>query len=511
MSNSEGDIDDELLALATGSSEKQHRKGRQGSSSKGKKRKAEVSSESEDLEPESEDDQANPYPLEGKYIDEYDREKLLDMNEMERETIISQRLEEMQKLVDKRNLESMLRENRGEGDTVAKAAKRQHAQRGVTKEKTKGLDELKARRRAKDDRKRTRTDSPRRDRSSSPVDMDMSDEEDEDGQITKYEEEDERVERRMRKDDPITKEILQSCWLPRSKLEAHAMTPWFEEYAKGSFVRYMVGHDKIEGPKYRVCEIINVVKGDKPYKIETETTDDWVDLKHGKSSKVFKMDLISNTPFSDREYDRWKITCDTDQVKLPSKSDLDRKHAQLQKHDSRTRTEADISAIINRRKGLNTVPSTQSITLERSRLYQSLNLAEKRQDFLEAADLRAQIQTLEASIAASSAPVLTEKKFDLALVNERNRQKNQEAIRKQEQAEAERKRKERKLRLEAGMGSGAATPVDSRVKGLGTPSSRPGTPTVKAKIVDSFTLSPSEGIAADSSFLATIDVDLGDF
>lgn len=50
--------------------------------------------------------------------------RLLDMNEMERETIISQRLEEMQKLVDKRNLESMLRENRGEGDTVAKAAKR---------------------------------------------------------------------------------------------------------------------------------------------------------------------------------------------------------------------------------------------------------------------------------------------------------------------------------------------------------------------------------------------------
>lgn len=166
--------------------------------------------------------------------------------------------------------------------------------------------------------------------------MDMSDEEDEDGQITKYEEEDERVERRMRKDEPITKELLQSCWLPRSRLEAHAMTPWFEDYAKGelrcsffpcnplthirlgAFVRYMVGHDKLEGPKYRVCEIASahastvsvislisdlllsdVVKGDKPYKIEKEITDDWVELKHGKSSKVFKMDLISNTPFSD--------------------------------------------------------------------------------------------------------------------------------------------------------------------------------------------------------------------
>lgn len=510
MFNSEGDIDDELLALATeGSPEKQHRKGRQGSSSKGKKRKAEVSSESEDLEPESEDDQVNPYPLEGKYIDEYDREKLLDMNEMERETIISQRLEEMQKLVDKRNLESMLRENRGEGDTVAKAAKRQHAQRGVTKEKTKGLDELKARRRAKDDRKRTRTDSPRRDRSSSPVDMDMSDEEDEDGQITKYEEEDERVERRMRKDEPITKELLQSCWLPRSRLEAHAMTPWFEDYAKGAFVRYMVGHDKLEGPKYRVCEIANVVKGDKPYKIEKEITDDWVELKHGKSSKVFKMDLISNTPFSDREYDRWKITCDTDQVKLPSKSDLDRKHAQLRKHDSHTRTEADITAILARRKGLNTVQTPQSITLERSRLSQSLKLAEKRQDFVEADELRAQIQTLEASIAT---PVPTEKKNDLALVNERNRQKNKESIRRQEQAEAERKRRERKAKLEAA--SGAATPVE-RVKTLrrsDTPTSRPGTPAdSKSGILDPFVISPSEATVPDSSFLASIDVDLGDF
>lgn len=60
----------------------------------------------------------------------------------------------------------------------------------------------------------------------------------------------------------------------------------------------------------------------------------------------------------------------------------------------------------------------------------------------------------------------------MALVNERNWQKNKESIRRQEQAEAERKRRERKAKLEAA--SGAATPVE-RVKTLrrsDTPTSR---------------------------------------
>lgn len=51
----------------------------------------------------------NPYPLEGKYIDEDDRDRLEDMPEFEREAILAGRLEEMQKYKDSQQLEAMYR------------------------------------------------------------------------------------------------------------------------------------------------------------------------------------------------------------------------------------------------------------------------------------------------------------------------------------------------------------------------------------------------------------------
>lgn len=94
------------------------------------------------------------------------------MSEIEREDILAQRQEEMQRIQDKRNLDAMLRDRSGAGDeNISKAAKREpyftlhlvasylcllghHAQRGATKEKSKKLDELKAKRKAKDEKKR---------------------------------------------------------------------------------------------------------------------------------------------------------------------------------------------------------------------------------------------------------------------------------------------------------------------------------------------------------------------
>src|SRR6266851_2259961 len=101
------------------------------------------------------------------------------MPEIEREEVIAQRLEELQRITDKRNLDQMLKAQKdGDGDSVAKAAKRaffntfprahlevlftgQHTVRGATKEKSRKLDELKAKRKAKDERKRVRASLPR--------------------------------------------------------------------------------------------------------------------------------------------------------------------------------------------------------------------------------------------------------------------------------------------------------------------------------------------------------------
>jgi RNA polymerase-associated protein RTF1 len=306
MSDTDGDIDDELLELA-GATEKKRKRQASGTKQSGhKKRRASASDSESENAPESEEEQGvNPFPLEGKYEDNADRERLLGMSEVERENILAERQEQMQKIQDRRKLLEMIKQQKqgpGDADAVAKAAKRQHAVRGATKEKSKKLDELKARRKAKDEKKRTRTDSPKRDRSSSPMDMETSSGEEEDGQITKYEEEEEKDRKLFSKqpnpdDEPITLEVLSTCRLTRDMLAKYCMAPWFEDYVKGGWVRYLIGYENNEAV-YRLCEVTNLGANlTRPYKVNEATVNQTLELKHGKSVKTFHMDKVSNTAF----------------------------------------------------------------------------------------------------------------------------------------------------------------------------------------------------------------------
>jgi len=83
----------------------------------------------------------------------------------------------------------------------------------------------------------TKTSSPKRDRSSSPMDMETSSGEEEDGQITKHEEEDEKDRKLFGKsnpdDEPIMLPDLEKCRLSRDSIAKYCMRPWFGEYVKG--------------------------------------------------------------------------------------------------------------------------------------------------------------------------------------------------------------------------------------------------------------------------------------
>src|SRR5277367_227795 len=59
--------------------------------------------------PDDQDTFENPYPIEGKYKNEEDRERLMSMAEIEREEVLYQRSEEMQRLKEKRDLAALVR------------------------------------------------------------------------------------------------------------------------------------------------------------------------------------------------------------------------------------------------------------------------------------------------------------------------------------------------------------------------------------------------------------------
>ncbi|KAI0827453.1 plus-3-domain-containing protein [Trametes gibbosa] len=522
MSDSEGDIDDELLALA-GESERKRKRSQPNTSSKRRKADVGEDTDSDPARPESEDEtETNPYPLEGKYIDEADRARLMEMSEIDREDILAQRQEEMQRYTDKRQLENMLKMQNGRGsaeESVSKAAKRQHAVRGATKEKSRKLDELKAKRKAKDEKKRTRTNSPKRDRSSSPMDMETSDDE-EDGQITKYDEEEERDRKLYGKsnpdDEPVSLEDLNKCRIGRNQIAKHCMAPWFEDYVKGAWVRYLIGQENNQ-PVYRICEVVDIAANlVKPYKVNDQTVNQELELKHGESTRRFAMDKVSNAPFEQKEFERLVKVCEVEKVKLPTKRQLEKKVAQLEKLANQPMTESDIAAMLARKQAMHTTKqSGAAMAMERSRLLQARTLALRRNELDEVAEIDVRLGELapvrEAQREDSSSDVLMR-------LNERNRKANQEAVRKAERAELDRKRRERQLR------AGTATPTLSdaasrlKAKMAGSRLGTPGTPAAaEGDAASPRSVSPSgatqtkSGLSFEASLVQSVEIDLGDF
>ncbi|EIN14535.1 plus-3-domain-containing protein [Punctularia strigosozonata HHB-11173 SS5] len=577
MSDSEGDFSDELLELA-GATEKKRKRRQNAGLKVGKRRKADVSDDSEDA-PESEEDdiKLNPYPLEGKYKDEADRDHLLELTEMEREEILASRLEELQRIQDKRSLEALVKAQKsGAAEDAKSSGTGQHAVRGATKEKSRKLDELKAKRRAKDDKKRTKPGSPKRDRSASPTDMEMSSSDDEDGQITKLDEAEERRRRFYRDygpskkkkedddDDELTRLDLAICRVTRDMIAKHCMAPWFEDWITGSWVRYLIGQEN-GLPIYRICEVQNLGADlVKPYRVNDVPVNQSIELKHGKSTKTWTMDKVSNADWNDREFDRLVAVCKAEGVKLPRKRDLEKKHAQMKKLVEQPVTEArsaasafksyadlhsqlDLAKELAKRRALQALigggapTSGTSLALEKSRLNAARTVAYNRQDWDECASIEAELSALNAQSnpsptkAKSGDPAVDggangnpeaakeSERDKLARVNERNRRANMEAVRKAEIAEAEKKRLKRKL----GLGTpGAGTP------GAGTPGtmspSRPGTPaqlhsrsngtsTPKLEPIPPSVLTGALSQASDGtndlekSVVESLDVDLGDF
>ena len=90
--------------------------------------------------------------------------------------------------------------------------------------------------------------------------MEMSSEDEEDGQISKQEQEEERELRLLNKskaeDEEITMEIMKQAQLSRDLLLKYSKNPWFEDYSKGAWVRYLIGSNN-SGNVYRLCEIIS--------------------------------------------------------------------------------------------------------------------------------------------------------------------------------------------------------------------------------------------------------------
>ncbi|KAJ6491441.1 hypothetical protein C8R47DRAFT_1122779 [Mycena vitilis] len=530
------EIDDELLELLNGS-EKQNRKRNRDASSSSTGGKAKASKPSKkrkvaadsDNEPESEegDDSEELYPLEGKYLDEEDRANLLAKTEIEREEILATRLDEIERIRDRKHVDKLRAQQLAGVAAVESETKRVPRASGKDRAKDKTLNALKAKRKAKDEKKRTRGNSPKQ-RSSSPMDMDMSESDSEDGQITKLDQEDERLFGKPKADAepavelPLTLEHLQKISLTRDTLAKHSASPWFEKIVVGGWVRYLIGAEDNK-QIYRLCQILSLSPAPKPYKLGPDKTVRQVfELKHGKAERTWQMDRTSNSEWTADEFKRLVDTCANEQIPLPTRKEVDERFAEMQDLITKPITEGDITAMIARKRqaASNGSGSHPLSVAERSRLIAQRTLAQRRQDYDEVQQIDEQLAKLAES--GPPTPAEDEPADRLARVNERNRKANMEAVRRAELLDAERRRRERKdraLNIPTVIDPSARLRTVPRLFESATPTSRPSTPnpatlgvaTAKNGASLSPTPKPNAGATFEAAIIDSIEVDLGDF
>lgn len=223
---------------------------------------------------------------------------------MEREMILEERREKLQKYQDRQILKQMVADQEGhavESDSDSRPTTRRRA---PVSKRAKQLEELKQKRKSKSEREEKRarkkaagsdydSEEENRERRSPSVPV-YTDSEDEDEQTK---EEKPSTKKKGKSREPANQEDLTKICIPRAKLAQYWPCPWFSDYVEGAYVRMGVGQENGQ-PIYRLAKVEKVAetKSSKLYKLEKNVTDVKLTLIIGDDKKDMTMEMVSNSP-----------------------------------------------------------------------------------------------------------------------------------------------------------------------------------------------------------------------
>jgi len=199
-----------------------------------------------------------PYPLEGKYIDESDKRRIMGMSQLEREEILGQRAEEMSKA----NFQAELARRAANlnNDRKRKADSEEpddalHSSRRpkVQPRKNEKLEAYKREREQRGQQRQRQDDRRNGRRRSSSADRDGASDLDADGESDV--EWDDRAPEKVREEQPATLRDFESVRVGRGFFAEVCFYPGFEDTMTGTFGRVGVGQDSQRRTLYKMAQI----------------------------------------------------------------------------------------------------------------------------------------------------------------------------------------------------------------------------------------------------------------
>lgn len=403
---------------------------------------------------DDEDDDRDPYPIEGKYKDEQDRARLMEMDEVEREEILFERIQEMEKFRERKYLALRARQSKAERSIKESKVSKGRALR------TSKLTELKKQREKKTKREQRRN---RRDDYSDEdefgEDEDEDDEEDDlaidDEEGSDYEDaiDSRRSNKRRREDldeeipsgpsgrskqrdvdldrEANLDDINSRVRVGRTAVGKYLYHDEFVDVIPGTYIRFNIGVDRDTGrQQYRVCKIEEVKRhGGAPYTFLGKPCDTYLVISQGNSKKTCQMVFLSDSPITNDEFENYKKRVTDAGLRFPTKADIDEKFKELRKMSTRELTDEDITRMVQLRESVS-VEGMESGNRVRKLavLKEQLDVAIENNDTDNISRLEQEIQRLSNASGTKSVNV----DAGMAKVNYRNKRYTETSIRKAE-------------------------------------------------------------------------------
>lgn len=376
------------------------------------------------------------------YKDEADRQKLAEMSELKRETILAERAA---KIGDKGFREKMRAKRSDKTPQLKRERERESprrtSSRGVRSSarstdrsaaKDDALNELRAKRLKHQDPE-ARRGPPGREFSaikrksftaadeSSSSQSDSGSQSDDDVAPKGYGGMGDSDDDKISSDKP-TFEDIKAITIRRSKLAKWFMEPFFDELIVGCFVRVGIGKSRT-GPIYRLCMVRNVdcSDPDRQYKLDNKTTHKYLNVVWGNESSAarWQMAMISDSlPIKD-EFDQWVKEVERNKGHMPSIHEVLEKKEAIQKTNTFVYSAETVKQMLQEKKSATWRPL--NVAAEKDRLRREMDVARSKNDEVEVERIKARLVELDASRQVQEKD---SKAMRLAEMNRKNRVEN---------------------------------------------------------------------------------------
>ena len=452
-----------------------------------------------DSEPEYKTTEDGPiFAYEKLYYDANDKAKIEAMPEVQREEVLAQRSEQLERHEQDLTLRRIVAARAKEEAKAAAKKKRKasaaeldEGQRKSSRQRTKlgggrageassAIEEYKKKRAEKTRRDAERRLDPTSRRPATPEDNYS----DPDADVESDYDYDHRRSARRRsptppKDEPLAElNDLQHVRIGRENFAEVCYYPGFEAAVTDCYARVCLGPGRTPGVnEYRLCRIKGLVSG-RPYAMTAPNgrpfpVDKYVLAAHGKSEKAWSFLECSMSRFTEDEWRRYRIVLANEDLKLPTRRTTVIKIEAINNLIGHRFSEAEITEKMKKQHDLE---ATINRTAEKEEIKEQISAARRAEDWDKVDELEEKLTSIipvklayGTTIQRPQSTYVNREAQKLAELNLRNQRLNAENVRKAELAEM------RSRRIKKHLAPGVDDLFDGGV-GTGSDISRSGTP-----------------------------------